>query len=183
MNLFDEIIITPRLTLRKIAISDVVDMFDYTKNNIVSEHLSWGPHKCISETQIYISKIISEYNIYINCFTWGIILNSEDRLIGTVRIFDISFPNRRLEISYIMNPNYQGMGYITEAIQFVFALCKSKNINRIQARCTSDNYSSEKVMLKLGMSYEGLLIGFWVNKSSIRDAKMYALVFENEIKN
>lgn len=181
MNFFDQTLDTPRLILRRVLPSDAVDMFEYTSNDAVAEHLSWYSHKSLNETQEYIDKIMSEYDEIINCFTWGIVLKSEEKLIGTVRIFNISLPNRRLELSYIMNPNYQGNGYITEAIQHVIKLCKVKNINRFQARCTVNNYSSEKVMFKLGMKYEGILKGFWVNKNLIKDAKMYALVIEHEL--
>ena len=183
MKLFDQTIITSRLILRKIFPSDAHDMFEYTSNDAVTEHLSWNSHKSVIETQAYITKIMEEYDNCNNCFTWGIILESEEKLIGAVRIFDISMSNRRIEISYIMNPNHQGKGFITEAIQGVINLCKFKGINRFQAHCTINNYSSEKVMLRLGMQYEGLLGGYWVNKNHVRDAKIYALVFENELNN
>ncbi len=182
MNLFDQTISTSRLILRKILPADATNMFEYTSKDVVTEHLSWNSHTSVKETQAYINKIMSEYESSINSFTWGIILESEEKLIGAVRIFDISLPNRRLEISYIMNPNYQGKGLITEAIQGVIKFCKIKGINRFQAHCTINNYSSEKVMIKVGMKYEGTMEGFWIIKNHVRDAKMYALVFENESK-
>lgn len=181
MSLFDQTLNTSRLVLRKIMYSDTADMFEFTSEVEISKHLSWYPHKSLYETKVIIERILSEYQNSIDYFSWGIILKSEEKLIGTVRLFDISFPNRRLELSYILNSNYQGNGYMTEAIQEVFKFCLEKGFNRFQARCTINNYASEKVMLRLGMKYEGLLKGYWVNKNLVKDAKIYAIVFENEL--
>jgi ribosomal-protein-alanine N-acetyltransferase len=46
---------------------------------------------------------------------------------------------------------------------------------RVQARCSTDNIDSEKVMQKAGMSFEGILKKYWILKGEIKDVKLYAI--------
>lgn len=181
MNVFDKEITTDRLILRRLHPKDAYDMFEYTSIEEVTRHLSWHPHTDINQAVSYIKTITHEYENSINCFTWGIVIKSEEKLIGSIRAFDASFHNKRIELSYILNPVFQGRGYITEALLSVIDFCKKSGFNRIQAKCTLKNLASEKVMLKLGMQYEGTMKGYWINKGIIRDAKSFALIISSEI--
>jgi [ribosomal protein S5]-alanine N-acetyltransferase len=174
-NRFDKVLITNRLSLRRIKESDAGDMFEYTSNPEVSRFLSWEPHSEIAQTRSYIAKLIEDYSLN-NCYAWAIELTEINKFIGIVRIFDVSFANKRGELSYILNPFFQGKGLVVEAIKAVIEFCFTKvELNRIQARCTPDNYSSERVTQKIGMRYEGTLKEFWVNKGVFADAKIFAL--------
>ena len=182
MNIFDVRLETNRLLLRKLIESDVSDMYEYTSNPQVSRYLSWNPHTDIKQTENYIKSVISEYD-FANSYVWALDLKEVHKLIGVVRIFDVCYSNKRGEISYIMNPKFQGKGLMIEAIVTVVDFCFNKlKFNRIQARCTTDNLSSEHVMQKIGMKYEGTLKDYWINKGSPADAKFYALTAKNYFK-
>ena len=62
------------------------------------------------------------------------------------------------EIGYFIKPNYWGYGYGTEMgkaiIEFLFT---NFNIHKIVAGCNANNRSSEDIMKKIGMEYEGIL--------------------------
>ena len=120
---------------------------------------------------------------YKNCdsrYTWGITLKENDKLIGVISVFFISYVSKRVEISYILNPNYQGKGYMKEAlnglVNFIF---DELNFNRIQARCTAENEASLKVMKSLNMNYEGKLLDYWYIKDKFYDVLMYAIISKN----
>lgn len=180
-NPFDKKLNTTRLELRRIRESDDRDMFEYTSNPSISKFLSWSPHTEIAQTQRYISSLLEEYSS-IHSYAWALELKELNKFIGIVRIFDISFGNKRGELSYILNPSFQGKGLITEAIKSVLKFCfKEIGLNRIQAKCTSDNYASEKVIRNVGMSFEGTLKEFWINKGIRTDAKSYALTYSDYI--
>jgi len=181
-NIFDRILETPHLTLRRIRESDDKDMFDYTSNPIVTKYLSWNPHSDIIQTQKYITSLIAEYNST-DSYAWAIENKKSNKLIGIVRIFEVNYANKRGELSYIINPLFQGKGLIVEALKAVVDISiKEAGLNRIQAKCTPDNYASERVMQKLGMSYEGTLKQFWINKGIFMDAKIYALTANDYMK-
>jgi ribosomal-protein-alanine N-acetyltransferase len=178
-NPFDKVLETPRLLLRRLKESDDQPMFEYTSNPYVTKYLSWYAHTEIIQSQRYIESVIAEYDSPYS-YTWAIEIKEFQKFIGIVRIFDVSYGNKRGEISYILNPVFQGKGLIVEAIAAVIDFCFTKiELNRIQAKCTPDNYSSERVMQKLGMKYEGTLKEFWINKGILTDAKIYALTAHN----
>ena len=183
-NIFDTGLETERLILRKLRIADDIDMFEYTSNNQITKYLEWEPHTSISQTQDFIGSALNAYNQINNAFLWGIEEKKDKKLIGVVRVFDFSKKNSRAEISYILNPFYQGKGYMVESIKTVLKFCFHElKINRIQAKCTSDNIASEWIMKKTGMKNEGLLKEFFRINGEKKDALIYSiLVSEFAIK-
>jgi [ribosomal protein S5]-alanine N-acetyltransferase len=174
-NIFDRSLMTNRLCLRRLNESDDSDMFEYTRNPEVTRFLSWEPQTEIAQTRQYISKLIAEYNSG-NSYAWAVEIADLKKFIGVVRIFDVSFGNKRGELSYVINPVYQGKGFAFEAIKAIIEFCFSEvGLNRIQAKCTVDNLPSERVLQKLGMSYEGTLREYWINKGVLTDAKIYSV--------
>ncbi len=179
MSVFDVIIETERLILRRIRRADAEDMYEYTSDPEVSKHLSWDSHTDIQQTIGYIESLLAQYDTE-HSYNWAIEIKEYKKFIGIVRLFDISMPNKRGELSYIMNPAFQGRGLITEAIQAIVDLCFHRlGLNRLQARCTQENVASEKVMKKLGMTYEGTLYEYWINKGVPENAKLYAIINKN----
>lgn len=175
-NPFDKNLKTARLLLRRIRESDDNDMFEYTSNYEITRFLSWNPHSEITQTKKYIALLISEYDAK-DCYSWAIEISELKKFIGIVRIFDISYANKRGELSYILNPAFQGKGMALEAIKAVIEFCFIEvGLNRIQAKCTPDNSPSERVIQRLGMNYEGTLKEFWINKGKAADAKLYSIL-------
>ena len=178
-NPFDVHLRTTRLLLRRVKESDDKDMFEYTSNHEVTRFLSWNPHADIAQAKEYIAHLILEYDMS-DRYAWAIEKCDSRKFIGIVRIFDVSYANKRGELSYILNPDFQGKGLAIEAIKAVIEFCFTKiGLNRIQAKCTSDNVQSERVIQRLGMIYEGMLKEFWINKGSPSDAKLFALLAAN----
>lgn len=174
-NPFEKDLLTSRLLLRQVRAADDKDMFEYTCNPEVTRFLSWEPHHDVAQTQLYISQLLGSYKLT-DCYAWAIELKEINKFIGIVRIFNVSSANKRGELSYILNPSFQGNGLVVEAIKEVIDFCIGQvGLNRIQARCTPDNHASERVMQKLGMRYEGTLRDYWINKGVFADAKLYAL--------
>ena len=182
MEILDRKLESERLILRKITQADANDMYEYSSKPDVSKYLSWNPHSDISQARDYIDSVIEEYSAD-KSYCWAIELREIIKFIGIVRIFDVSLSNKRGEISYILNPEFQGKGLMIEAIATVIDFCFNKlKFNRIQARCTKDNLSSERIMQKLGMKYEGTLKDYWINKGVTADAKLYAVTAKNFFK-
>ena len=49
-------------------------------------------------------------------------------------------------------------------------------LNRVEAKCVSENESSERVMQKVGMQYEGIARSALFIKGQFRDIKIYAIL-------
>lgn len=88
---------------------------------------------------------------------WGITLDGDDRVIGTVGFHRWDRQNRHADLGYDLMPAYWGRGYATEAARAVVDWCFERlNLHRMQADCTLGNVRSERTILKLGFLQEGV---------------------------
>jgi ribosomal-protein-alanine N-acetyltransferase len=141
--------ITERLYLRPLTISDTKDMLEYTSDYSVCRYLSWGPHIDITETKVFIEKVLSKY-LDPKDIIWGIQYNN--KLIGVVRIYNIDFDKGESVVSYILNRKYQGLGFMTEAINGVIDFCFNfLGISKVIAFYIEENIESLKVMERCNM--------------------------------
>ena len=63
-----------------------------------------------------------------------------------------------IEIGYILNPKFQGNGYMTESLLGMFKYIKNKQLaKRIVLKHDVDNFKSGNVMKRAGMTFEGVL--------------------------
>ena len=174
-NIFDNELMTSRLLLRRLRSSDDKDMYEYTGNHEVTQYLEWKAHTNIDQTKKFIRQVINGYETDNRSYLWAIELINEKKLIGVIRLYDYSPVNKRAEISYILNPGYQGNGYMLESIKIVLNFCfESLDIKRIQAKCVSKHNASVKIMKKAGMLYEGLMKKYFYIKGNEEDASLYA---------
>ena len=172
----NNILFTERLKLRPLTIDDAKDMFEYTSFKDSTKFVSWHPHIKIEETIHFLENVVPIYGTINTEFSWGIELIEKKKMIGVVKLFDVSMNNKRAEVSYILNQNYQGKGFINEALQKVIDFAFNEmGLNRVQARCANDNIGSEKVMQKANMKYEGLLEKYWILKEESKDVVLYAI--------
>jgi [ribosomal protein S5]-alanine N-acetyltransferase len=148
---------TERLILRKISIDDLEDMFEYGSDEEVSRYVTWDTHKTTNHTKDFIEFVLSKYEKG-EVAPWGIELKENGKLIGTVDFVSWSPHHNNAEIGYVLSRAYWGMGITTEAayelIGFGF---EHMELVRIQARCFIKNTGSERVMEKLGMTFEGII--------------------------
>ena len=140
---------TDRLILRQLVSSDDNEIFALRSDNNVNKYLDRGPSKSIDDAKTFI-QTISE-NIQKNdSIYWAIALNSTDKLIGTICLFDFSDDNLKAEIGYELLPDFQGNGIMQEAalrvIQFGF---QHVGLNSIVAYTHSENQSSTRLLEKL----------------------------------
>ncbi len=79
---------------------------------------------------------------------WGIISKESDILIGLISFHIINKQHHRAEIGYMISPEYQGKGLISEGIktllQYGFAALK---LHSVEAMIDPDNLASERVLL------------------------------------
>lgn len=137
---------TERLLLRKLSLNDIDDMYEYTSQEKTCEFLKWEPHKEKIQVEQFISNSFKKKDDLL----FGIQLLSQNKLIGVIRLYN--FTDNEVDISYILNFNYRGQGYMTEAVkaisQFTF---KEFNVNKIYAYFQTNNIASENVMKRSGM--------------------------------
>ena len=177
-NLFKRIpdLSTERLLLRKIRLNDAPDMFEYSKDPEVTKYLLWDPHPNVEHTRNYIDYLQDRYRDG-KYYDWAVILKSSGKMIGTCGFSSILPEHRSAEVGYVLNPAFRGQGIAGEALSAVldFAFRKMA-LNRVEAKCVADNASSERVMQKVGMTFEGVARSALLVKGEFRNIKIYSML-------
>ena len=146
---------TERLILRRMKESDADDMFEYAKRQDVTEYLRWYPHQSKKYTCDYLRYISTRYKLG-DFYDWAVIERESGKMIGTCGFTSFDLPHDSAEIGYVLNPDYHGKGYGTEAARRVVEFGFSElSLHRIEARFMKENTASLHVMEKLGMTLEG----------------------------
>ena len=173
---------TERLIIRKWEKSDCEDLFEYAKNPEVSKFLRFAPYTSIKEAEDRIAQILSKYENNEIEAPYAIVLKENNKVIGSI---DINYYSDKgdgtIEIGYILSADYQGNGYMTEALKNMFKYIKRNNLaKRIVCRHDTDNYKSGNVMKRAGMTFEGVMrkAGSFNNTHSRFDLAMYSILYE-----
>ena len=108
-------------------------------------------------------------------------LKEAGRVIGSIGIVKYREKNEgEAEIGYVLNPNFQGKGYMTESLIGFFKYIKRNKIaKRIVLRHDVDNIKSGNVMKRAGMTFEGVLRKAGTNNLHSRhDIAVYSILDE-----
>lgn len=144
-----------RLKFRAIKRSDIDDIYEYSKNPNTSKFLLWSPHMSKYTTQEFVDIILSKYKSG-EYNDWAIVLKKTNKMIGTCGFTRIDDENKTVEIGYVLNPEFWGNGYATEAVKKILEFAFNElDANRVEARFMLGNDASLAVMKKVGMTLEG----------------------------
>ena len=90
-------LLTPRLTLRPVRMSDAEDLYEYSRDSEVARHVLWEAHTSILETRAYLRYILYQYRNG-EPGSWGIVLRDTGRVIGTIGYMSYSPDNATVEV-------------------------------------------------------------------------------------
>lgn len=170
---------TERLLLRRIDENDVEEVFALRSNPEIMKYIPRPLAKTKEEALEHIAmieeKIIS--NVGIN---WGITIKGNNKIIGIIGHYRIQPENHRAEIGYMSLPEYNGKGYITEAIKAVVAYgFEQMNLHSIEAVIDPENIASENVLLKNGFVKEAHILENELWEGKFLDTVIYSLLKRN----
>ncbi|MEK3797028.1 GNAT family protein [Peribacillus sp. FSL H8-0477] len=174
---------TDRLLLRKFAIGDAEDMFEYASEPDVSRFVPWESHNTIKDTYEFLNLIDKQYQEG-KIAPWAIEFKQTKKVIGTID-FVAWFPiNFRAELGFILSKDHWGDRIILAAAAKVkeFGFNKMK-LNRIKAPCMVENSQSQRVLQKIGMKLEGVSREKYFIKGKFRDIAMYSILRNEYLEN
>ena len=146
---------TTRLILRAVKRSDIDDIYEYSANPKTSRYLMWGPHQSKAVTKEFIDIVLNKYKLG-EYNDWAIIHKETEKMIGTCGFTRIDKNNHLVEIGYVINPDFWGMGIATEALERVIEFAFDELMaNRVECKFMFGNDASLAVMKKVGMKFEG----------------------------
>jgi ribosomal-protein-alanine N-acetyltransferase len=148
---------TRRLILRRIMPGDAESLFAILSDEETMEFYGHEPHQSIDDT-IDVIRQIEERYARKEALRWGIILQGEDRLIGSCSLFHFDESFDCAETGYELNRAFWGKGIMTEAMSTVLTFGFNElGLHRIEAVIDIANEHSKNLLLKLGFTYEGNL--------------------------
>lgn len=152
-----ETIRTKRLTLREFHDEDANDLYNnWGKDKEITKYMLWKNYKSIEDA-------INTINYYKECYSnnsnfrqYAIEITSTHELIGQIS-FTLNKRHESAEIAYLISKNYQGKGYMYEALTSIIEyLFNEINCSRISAEVMIENTSSIKLLEKCNFKSEGI---------------------------
>ena len=167
---------TQHLQLRKMQIYDLDDSYAYTSQPEIARYNSWNPPRSLAECRdFFMLRVIERYK-RMQPTPWGVIDRATGHLIGLCGFTQWYPTTGRAEIAYGISKAYWGRGYIPEAVRIVLAFgFRVLGIECIQAACIAENVASERVMQKVGMSFEEVQREYSFVHERYEDLKLYSI--------
>lgn len=153
-------------------------MFEnWTNDPDVSKFLAWTAHKSISETENIINLWTTQYN-NLSYYNWIIILKEINEPIGSISVVNITDYTECAEVGYCMSKKWWGQGIMTEAFSAVIKyLFENEGFNSIRAWHNVKNPASGRVMVKSGLTFEGILRDYSrSNTGELIDSAFYSIL-------
>jgi ribosomal-protein-alanine N-acetyltransferase len=148
---------TERLLLRRVDSNDVKEIFALRSNPETMKYIPRPLVKTDEDALEHIAMIDTKIdsNEGIN---WAITLKDNPKLIGIIGHYRIKPEHYRAEIGYMLLPEYQGKGIISEAVREAVKYgFNVMNLHSIEAIIAPKNYGSAKVLEKNGFVKEAHL--------------------------
>ncbi|ROR25768.1 ribosomal-protein-alanine N-acetyltransferase [Mobilisporobacter senegalensis] len=147
----NETIKAKNILLRRFKKEDDKDVFEYGSDEKALKYLIWDGLKTLDDAKsVIIDYYWSRPGIY------AIELKKNKKCIGCIDL-RLEPEHEKASFGYVLNRDYWGKGYMTEALFTVLSLCFDKlELNRVESTHYIGNEGSGKVMKKCGMEFEGI---------------------------
>jgi [ribosomal protein S5]-alanine N-acetyltransferase len=158
---------TERFVLRKVEQNDLSDIIAWEETRVAK---STGV-----QAQEFLDYCFREYRDR-GIGPWGIQLKETKVIVGNCGFPHVIFKNLCGEVNYFVAPRHRGKGLAPEALKALLKFgFRDIGLARIQARCEFGNLSSERVMQKAGMTFEGLIEDAPSSKDPSHKQKLYVI--------
>lgn len=143
-----------RLLFRRLKDSDAPEVFKLRSNPEIMKYI---PRTLLQKEEEALA-MIHMMNAKIDANTdinWGVCLKGTDTIIGFMGFYRTQPENYRTEIGYMIVPELEGKGYVTEAVKTLLNYAfHTVGFHSIDAVIDPKNTGSEKVLLKNGFRKE-----------------------------
>ena len=115
------------------------------------------------------------------------VIRDNDKICGYAVLYDYKELNKSISILYYVNSDYRGRGIATIAtkrmLQYAF---EELDVNKVIFLINTDNYSSLKLVDRMGLRCEGVLLDNDFANGKYHDQKLYSILkreYPKRIKN
>lgn len=149
------IILTSRFVLRQSTRRDEAEIFILRSDEEVLEYLDIPKAESLDDARKFINKIISRNSIN-EWVYWAISFKNEQKLLGTICLWNISQDESKADIGFTLLPEFQGKGIIQEVIPAVLEYgFREMKLGKIYGEVSPGNIKSIKLLEKFGFMCTG----------------------------
>lgn len=116
-------------------------------------------------------------------FDYGIFRQSDDLYMGNIGLHSIRWDYDRCEVGYWILGDFEGHGYMSEALRILEAHAFELGFHRIEVRCSSINQRSASVPIACGYFFDGVLKENSIEQSKRRDTFIFSKLSQHYKKN
>lgn len=167
---------TERLVLRELTENDAQAILSCFSNPDVLRHYGQKPLTSLEQVKQIIQNFSNNFKEK-HGIKWGISVQGQEEIIGTIGFQDWSVEHKKADISYALFPNSWGQGYAKEAVRKVISYgFQEMNLVRIGAIVFTENEASNKLLEALGFEKEGVLRNFMHQNNMPYDTNIYSFI-------
>lgn len=149
-----------RVSLRKLSSSDLEYFYLWASDPEVAKTMTWDAYTSKEDAKKFLIDVVDRHPFfYAICF--------DGVPVGSVTL-------NKAELGYVLSRAYWGQGITTAAVKQVIQM-KGLALTRIEALVDPDNIASQRVLIKAGMTCEGLLKDHVRVKGQLKDRYLYSL--------
>jgi len=171
---------SPRLSLRPLSAAATTALLAYRSRADVCRYVPFTPmDTAIIAERLGTAWARTSLNDEGQNLTLGVEVTDSGELVGDVVLMWHSREHRGGEIGYVLNPEFSGHGYATEAVRRLLGLAfDDLGLHRIIARVDARNDASARLARRLGMRQEAYLVRNEWFKGEWTDEVDFALLEE-----
>ena len=169
-----------RLSLRPLSAADTSALLAYRSRPDVCRYVPFTPmDTAIISERLATAWVRTSLEDEGQNLTLGVEVTATGKLVGDVVLFWHSREHRGGEIGYVLNPEFGGYGYATEAVRRLLGLAfDDLGLHRVIARVDARNDASARLARRVGMRQEAYLLRNEWFKGEWTDELDFALLEE-----
>jgi [ribosomal protein S5]-alanine N-acetyltransferase len=173
------VIETERLLLRRLRENDAEEMLFLRSDESMMRYID---RPRLNNKEEAIEKIISlhEFEAANEGINWAITIKGDEKMIGTVCLFNFEKENYRAELGYLLHPDHQGKGMMYEATSAILKYgFESLRLHSVEADIISGNTASIRVLERLNFVREAYFKEKFFFNGMFMDSAVYTLLARN----
>lgn len=169
-------LVTERMQLVALNPEHAGPMFRMRSDAAVMRYIPRTLGKTNADVEALIQMIHERFQQKL-AINWAMIQTSDKQMMGYIGLVNIDAKNDHAEIGYILLPEFQGKGFMHEALQAVIDFNFEKiSLHRLSATIDPENNASSKVLEKCGFKQEGHLREHEIFEGGYLDSLIYGLL-------
>lgn len=170
---------TERLVIRHAHVGDLESLLAIYADPHVARYLLEEPWT-VGAAELEMDKRVRRTGLRTGDHALALVIEREGRVVGDIALWATDSTLRKVEIGWVIAPQFAGRGIATEAARgLIDAAVPAYSLHRIEAQLDGRNIASARVCEKLGMVREAWLRQNWWSKGEWTDTVIFGLLAED----